>query len=55
MTLQSYKKELNLYINLWKQLTYPLTHETAIKQKHLIQGLLLLFFLDTVRTKCNRK
>lgn len=54
MTLQSYKKELNLYINLWKQLTYPLTHETAIKQKHLIQGL-LLFFLDTVRTKCNRK
>lgn len=26
------KKEVFLYINLWKQLTYPLTLEAAIKQ-----------------------
>lgn len=39
MTLQSYKKGSVLYINLWKQLTYPLTHETTTKQVlHLIQG-----------------
>lgn len=38
MNLQSYKNEVYLYINLWKQLTYALTHETAIKQIYLIKG-----------------
>lgn len=36
MTLQSYKKKkVYLYINLWKQLTYPVAHETAINKYNI--------------------
>lgn len=49
-----HRKRKHVYINLWIQLTYPLTHETAIN-KYNIRFMGRYFLVNTVWTKCNNR
>lgn len=50
------ERRVFIYINLWKHLTYPISHEAALKQVEGILRVSQTFLpVSTVRIKCNRK